>query len=125
MLFLQSVKIMGFIGFLVTLFFLFFISETIKLFMPQFQQAVDVIKILSLSIPLMFMASPGVQVMFSTDRYLKQVLFLSIFTLMFNVILNFVYIPIFGVWAAAWITVLSDLLSLIIFYYFIKKKIFN
>ncbi len=124
-LYVKSVKMMGLIGFLITLIFLFFISETIKLFMPNFSQSIDVIKILSLSIPLMFMAAPGVQVMFSTDRYLKQVLFLSIFTLIFNVLLNFIYIPKFGVLAAAWVTVFSDLLSLCIFYFFIKKKILS
>lgn len=124
-LYVKSVKIMGFVGFLVTLIFLLLISKIIKLFMPNFVQAVDVIRILSISIPLMFMMAPGVQVMFSTDKYLKTVLFLSIFTLGFNIILNFLYIPIFGVWAAAWITVLSDLLSLIIFYFFIKSKIFK
>lgn len=122
-LYVKSVKIMGFVGFLVTLIFLLFISAVIKLFMPNFLQAVDVIKILALSIPLMFMTAPGVQVLFSTDKYLKTVLLLSILTLGFNVILNFIYIPIFGVWAAAWITVLSDLLSLCLFYYFIKVKI--
>lgn len=124
-LYIRSVKIMGFIGFFITILFLLFISQAIKLFMPEFMQSVDVIKILSLSIPLMFMAAPGVQVMFSTEKYLKQVLFLSIFTLGFNILLNFIYIPLFGVWAAAWITVLSDLLSLCIFYIFIKKKILN
>ena len=122
-LYVKSVKIMGFVGFLVTLIFLLFISAVIKLFMPNFLQAVDVMKILALSIPLMFMTAPGVQVLFSTDKYLKTVLLLSILTLGFNVILNFIYIPIFGVWAAAWITVLSDLLSFCLFYYFIKVKI--
>lgn len=124
-LYIKSVKIMGFVGFLVTIFFLLLISQLIKLFMPNFSQAVDIVKILSLSIPLMFMMAPGVQVMFSTDKYLKHVLFLSITTLAFNVLLNLIYIPVFGVWAAAWITVLSDLLSLVIFYFFIKKKMLH
>ena len=124
-LYLTSIKIMGFTGFLITLVFLVLISWAIRLFMPNFLQALDVIKILSLSIPLMFMTAPGVQVMFSTDKYLKTVLFLSIFTLGFNVLLNLILIPRFGVWAAAWVTVLSDLLSFIIFYFFIKIKILN
>lgn len=122
-IYIKSVKMMGLAGFFIMVFFLLFISQAIKLFMPNFIQAVDVIKILSLSIPLMFMMAPGVQVMFSTDKYLKAVLFLSILTLSFNIILNFIYIPQFGVWAAAWITVLSDLLSLVIFYFFVKIKI--
>ena len=93
--------------------------------MPNFLQAVDVIKVLSLSIPLMFMAAPGVQMLFSTDKYLKQILFLSIFTLGFNILLNFIFIPKFGVWAASWITVLSDALSFVVFYMFIKQKILD
>ncbi len=124
-LYVRSVKIMGFVGFIITVLFLLFTSQAIKMFMPQFIQAVDIIKILSLSIPLMFMASPGVQVMFSTEKYLKQVLFLSVFTLGFNILLNLIYIPLFGIWAAAWITVFSDLLSLGIFYIFIKRKILS
>lgn len=124
-IYIKSVKIMGFAGFLVTIIFLLLISQTIKLFMPSYTQAIDVIKVLSLSIPLMFMMAPAVQVMFSTDKYLRHVLFLSILTLIFNVLLNFILIPSFGVWAAAWVTVLSDLLSLIIFYLFINKKIFS
>ena len=122
-LYFKSIKIMGILGFSVTIIFLLFASEAIKLFMPDFLPAIDVIKILSLSIPLMFMASPGVQVMFSTDKYLKEVLLLSIFTLGFNILLNLAYIPKFGLFAASWITVASDLLSLIIFYIFIRKKI--
>ena len=124
-LYIKSVKVMGFSGFLVTVIFILFVTEGIKLFMPNFLQAVDVIKVLSLSIPLMFMAAPGVQMLFSTDKYLKQILFLSIFTLGFNILLNFIFIPKFGVWAASWITVLSDALSFVVFYMFIKQKILD
>ncbi len=124
-LYFKSIKIMGFIGFLVMLFFILFISLAIKLFIPQFQSSIDVIKVLSLSIPLMFMSAPGVQVMFSTDRYLKQVIYLSIFTLGVNVLLNLILIPKFGLFAAAWITVFSELLSLTIFYKLIKYKVFK
>lgn len=124
-IYIKSIKIMGFLGFLVTIIFLLLISQIIKIFMPDYMQAVDIIKILSLSIPLMFMMAPAVQVMFSSDKYLKQVLSLSVFTLVFNILLNLLLIPKFGVWAAAWVTVLSDLLSLIVFYLLINKKIFS
>ena len=124
-LYIKSVKLMGFLGFFITIILIALASQIIKYLMPDFIQSVDIVKILSLSVPLMFMASPGVQVMFSSDKYLKSVLFLSVFTLGFNILLNLLFIPSFGIWAAAWITVLSDLLSFVVFFFFVKKKILH
>ena len=93
--------------------------------MPNYSQSVDVIRILSFSIPFIFLATPGVQVLLSSDKYLKSVIFLSLFTVVLNIILNFIFVPKFGYLAAAYITVFSDVTSFVIFYIFLQRKIFN
>ncbi len=124
-IYFQSIKLMAIIGVIIMLTYILVLPEIIKLFLPQFLSSIDAIIILSLSIPFIFAATPGVQVLFSAEKYLKQVIFFSIFTVLFNITLNLLFIPEFGFLAAAFITVASDILSFIIFYVFITRKIFK
>ena len=124
-LYYKSLRLMAVLGLFVLIFYITILPIFIKLFLPNYLEAINVIKILSLSIPFIFLSTPGVQVILSSDKYLKEVMFLSIFTLVFNIILNLLFIPQFGLLAAALITVLSDVLSFIIFYLFINKKVFK
>ncbi len=122
-LYWKSLKIMSGLGLLVFVGYILILPLIIRLFLPQYSQSVLVVQILSLSIPFMFMHVPAVQVLFSTDKYLKQVILISIVTLIFNIGLNLLFIPQFGLYAAAWITSASEMLSFVIFFIFLKAKI--
>ncbi len=123
-LYFKSLKLMAILGLALLLGYIFILPPIFMLFLPQFLPATQAIKILALSIPFIFMATPGVQVLLSTEKYLKKIIFFSFFTVAFNIILNLIFIPGFGFLAAAWITVASDVLSFVLFYSFISRKIF-
>ena len=124
-LYFKALKLMAVLGMAVMFGYLFILPLAIKLFLPQFLQSIDVIKILFLSIPFIFLATPGVQLLLSTEKYLTEVIVLSTFTVVLNILLNLLFIPQFGFSAAAWITVLSDALSFVIFFLLIKYQILD
>ena len=70
----------------------------------------------------MFIHVPAVTVLLSTDKYLKQVLILSLITVAFNIGANLAFIPKFGFIAASWVTVASEILSFVIFFLLTKNK---
>lgn len=119
----KSLKLLGLFGLGIFLFYFFILPEIIKILLPDYRESLEVIKILAFSIPFIFLATPGVQVLLSSEKYLKTVIGLSIFTVAFNITLNLAFIPKYGLLAASWITVLSDVLSFVIFYKFIRRKI--
>lgn len=124
-LYFKSLKLMGLIGVVVLIGYITLLPFIIKTFLPNYLQAIGVINILALAVPFIFLAAPGVQVMFSSEKYLKTVIGLSVFTVLFNIVLNLMFIPKFGFVAAAWTTVASDILSFLVFYLFIIRKIFH
>lgn len=121
----KSLIILGSLGTLLLIVYIVILPHVINIFIPSYLPSIESIKILSISIPFMFLQAPTVSVLLSTDKYLKQVLVLSIFTLGFNVIANLIFIPINGYIAASWITVISELLSFVIFFVFINYQIFK
>lgn len=118
-----NVKMMFLSGTVATLFFFFVLPEIIKMFLPNYLAAIDVIRVLSLAIPFIFVHVPASSVLTSSDKYLKPVILFSLIPLSFNVILNLILIPKFGFMAAAWITVASDILSAVLLLFFINKLI--
>lgn len=124
-LYFKSLKLMLILGLIFLLAYFFILPILIKFYLPNYLPSIEVIKILALSIPFIFIATPGVQVLLSTDKYLKPVIYFSIFTLLLNIILNLLFIPKYGYIAAAWVTVLSDIVSFIIFFILINKYIFS
>ncbi len=121
-LYFKSFKVMLGLGLAVLAGYFLVLPPVIEFVLPDYLPSISAIKILSLSIPFMFVHVPAVTVLLSTDRYLKQVLSLSVLALTFNVIANLIFIPRFGFMAAAWVTVVSEVLSFIIFFLLTKKK---
>lgn len=97
----------------------------IKLFLPKYQESILIIQILSLSIPFMFVHVPGSLVLLASDKYLKPVIGLSLVTVSFNIFANLVFIPIYGYLAASVITVLSEMLSFVVFYQLLRTRVFK
>lgn len=124
-LYFKSFKIMLGLGLAVLLGYVLILPEIIKIVLPNYLPSVTAIKILSLSIPFMFIHVPAVTVLLSTDKYLKQVLILSVLALAFNILANLIFIPRFGFIAASWVTVASEVLSFTIFFKLVKVKILD
>lgn len=124
-LYFKSLKIMLGIGMLALLGYIFILPEIIRYLLPNYVSSITAMMILSLSIPFMFIQVPAVSVLLSTDKFLKPVIFLSVLTLIFNLVANLVFIPRYGFIAASWITVLSEALSFGIFFIFIQRKVLD
>lgn len=122
-LYFKSIGLMLILGIFIATGYWLILPPLINLYLPNYNTAIEVIKILSLTIPLMFIHVPGAQVLLSTDKFLKPILVLSILTLAFNIILNLIFIPQYGVKAAAWVTVLSELLSFIVFFLLLRSRV--
>lgn len=120
-LYFKSIKLMLVPAVLIVLGYTTLLPQVIKVFLPNYLSSINAIKILSLAIPFIFIHIPGAQFLLSTDKYLKQVLLLSIFTLSFNVILNLIFIPQYGLLAASWVTVCSEILSFVVFFLLIQR----
>lgn len=124
-LFFKSFKIMLGLGLIVFLGYVLILPEIIRVILPNYLSSIQAIMILSLAIPFMFIHIPAVSVLLSTDRFLKPVILLSFVTLGFNIITNLIFIPRFGFMAAAWVTTLSEILSFVVFYLLVKRKVLD
>ncbi len=125
LLFSQSIKIMVFLSVLVFIAYNLILPPFIRFFLPNYLPSIEVIRILSLAIPFIFIYVPLSQILLSTDKYLKQVILISLLPLCSNIILNLIFIPRFGFLGASWITVASDVLSTAIVLIFIKRLVFK
>lgn len=124
-LYFKSLKLLGGLGVIILLGYLLILPTIIKIFLPDYLSSIRAISILSLAIPFMLMQVAAVSVLISTDKFLKQVLLLSLLTLIFNILANLIFIPQFGFIAASWVTTFSEVLSFIVFFIFIKQKILS
>lgn len=116
---------MGSLGILTTLCFIVILPIFIRFFLPAYLPSIAAVQILALAIPFMFIHVPLSQVLLSTEKYIKPIFLISVFTMSFNLITNLIFIPVYGYFAAAVITVLSDVLSLIVLTAAIKKFIYK
>lgn len=121
----KSVKFMFFLGILIALSYFLILPQIITAFLPNYTPAISVIKILALTIPFMFVHVPLSQVLLSSDKYLKQVIYFSAIPLSLNIILNLLFIPSFGFLGASWVTVASDIISTIVIFFCIQKFVFG
>src|SRR3990167_8995335 len=117
-LYFKSLKILFTISLLVVIGYFYLLPIIIQLLLPSYLPAVKAIVILTLAIPFMFCHYPAVQVLLSTDKYFKPVITISIILLSLNIVLNLIFIPIYGFIAASWITVFSEARSFLIYFRF-------
>ncbi len=110
------------ISLLVAVLYFFVLPLFIEQFLPQFIKAIEVIKILTITIPLVFMISIQSIILFSQKKYLTALIVISVFNLVLNIILNVILIPKYSYIGSAWTTVVSDLIGFLIFYFFIKLQ---
>lgn len=121
----KSMKVMGLLGLTALVGYICILPIIINLFLPQFLPSLGVIQVLALSIPFMFVHVPASQVLLSSVKHLKQIILLSFIPLTFNIVSNLIFIPKFGFMAAAWITVISDIISFSVLIFYIQKYFFK
>ncbi len=119
----SSVLVLGALAVVFTLGYLFILPIILPIILPQYSESIDVIRILALTIPFMFIHVPGAAVLLTSDKLLKPVIYLSLITVGFNIIANLIFIPIYGLYAAAWITVFSEVLSFAVFFALLYMRI--
>ncbi|KKQ67140.1 MAG: Membrane protein involved in the export of O-antigen and teichoic acid [Candidatus Daviesbacteria bacterium GW2011_GWA2_38_24] len=122
-LYRKSLKALFGVSILILIGYIFILPILILSFLPQFAASIPALRLLSLTIPFMFVHVPGAMVLLSTDKYLKPVIFLSVFTVLFNVIGNLIFIPQFGLMGASYMTVVSEILSFLVFFTFLQFKV--
>lgn len=86
-----------------------------------FEGSVRSLQILSLGFPAYFLSAILMWVMVTKGQY-KRMLVIYAFGLIFNLILNFIYIPQFSFLAASWVTVVSEYLILGLLAVSLKKR---
>jgi O-antigen/teichoic acid export membrane protein len=121
----RSLKMMMGLSVVILAGYLLVLPLVFKMALPQYVGSRDALFLLSFSIPCMFFNAPAVIVLFATDKYLKPVIVLSIFTVLFNIVGNILLIPTYGYMAAAAMTVTSELLSCVVFYVLLVKRVFK
>lgn len=122
-LYFSAIKLLGLLSIPIFLCYILVLPSVISLLLPNYLPSIQVIQILSFAIPFMFIHVPGALVLISTEKFLKPVIFLSFFTLAFNIILNFIFIPPFGFIGASVTTVLSEILSFAVFFVLLYFKL--
>ena len=121
----KSIKLMLGLGVLFAAIYYLILPQIIKIFLPNYLGAVSAVKILALAIPFMFIHIPLSQVLLSSDKYLRQVIYFSTVPLTINIFLNLIFIPQYGYIAASWVTVVSDIISFLILFVFIHRYYFK
>lgn len=124
-IYFKSVALLSILG-LIVASFLFLLAPVIinLVYGAGYQPSIIALEILSFAIFFQFIHIPGAHLLFATEKFLKPVIYLSILAVGFNIIANLIFIPSYGFVAAAAITVLSEILSFLIFFGFILIKVF-
>ena len=94
------------------------------LFGNNYIDAVVILNILALSIPIIFVASSVGATLVTQEHMRKKVKYMGLIAGI-NIILNIILIPTYGAIGASIATVISNLMLLIIFYYASEKIVFR
>lgn len=118
--FVLYVKSLGFLGLISLPFMVSFwllIPWLIGVYLgPGYQQSIDIVSILAWAVPFIFVLAAQGAVLLSSEKKLLLLVGVSVFNLLVNIIGNLIFIPQYGVYAAAWMTVLSQFLAFVIYF---------
>ena len=113
---------LGVIGALV---YFYILPVLILWLLPSYNSSSEVIQILALTIPFMFVQVTASQVLLTSDKNLKALMLITFVLLAFNLILNLIFIPQFGFLAAAWVTVISDIFAALLVLSYLELSFFR
>jgi O-antigen/teichoic acid export membrane protein len=94
---------------------------TLALFGREFLPAVPAVWLLVMAVSALFIYTPSNSLVIS--NLTKTATKVTGFTLLFNIVANLIFIPIYGFVAAAVVTLLCELFQMVNYTYFIKKDI--
>lgn len=121
----QSIKVLLPMSLVIVLAFIFVLPIIIQIFLPNYLASIQILQILSLAVPFIFLHIPSGQVILSTDKFLNQMILIYIALLFLNLIMYLLFIPRFGMIGAAGVTVLSEILTALVFLLFLRSKVFK
>jgi O-antigen/teichoic acid export membrane protein len=117
----QHIKIISYICLTAALVIFIFANLIINIFYTEkFSSSVFILRILSLGIIAMGLNNLTGTVI-NAMGYFRIVMYVTLYGLIFNVLLNIIYIPLYGIAASAVITVLTEILIFGAEFYFIIK----
>ena len=90
-----------------TLLVMWFLAPFITWIRPEFSGSVEAVRILALGIPFFFLTSLTMWILITLKQQ-KLLAFIYAFSMLVNIGLNLVFIPAHGFLAAAWTTVISE-----------------
>ena len=92
------------------------------LFGDKYQQSIILIWILLLAIPMRFVTIFSGMMLMTSDYIKKKVALMSVVAL-FNIVFNFLLIPMYGALGAAIVTILSEFILMFLYVFSIKKYV--
>jgi len=123
--YVKTTKIMLIFGFvMMSVVFTFSKIIVIILFGTEYLNSVILLQIASLNIPISSVAYGVGAVLVTEENMKKKVVFMGIVALL-NIVLNLALIPYYGAVGASIATVISNLVLLILYLYYVRNYIFN
>lgn len=95
-----------------------------NLFGSKYEQSISLLKVLSINIPILFIASSVGAVLVTQEHMKLKVKIMGAVALM-NVVLNMLIIPKFGALGAACTTIISNVILLVFYYITAQKVVFK
>ena len=121
----KNLKISLTLGLAIMVLYLMILPEIVRVILPDYSSSIQLIQILALSIPFIFMHIPLNQLLLSSEKYLKQLILIYSVLFSINIILYLTFIPLYGTKAAAWVTVLSEFSTFLTLLLFLKIRLFG
>lgn len=121
----KSMKLMLGLGLLGFLGFFFILPLIISYLLPSYGETTTVIKILAFAVPFLFLHIPAGQVLLTSNKFLKDLFVIYLGLIFINFILYVSLINLFGFRGAAFVTVLSEIMTLTAFSLLIQRKVFK
>jgi O-antigen/teichoic acid export membrane protein len=108
---------------MLTLVFWYF-APLLNFIKPEFNQSINILRILALGLPLFFLSSLTMWLLI-TQKKQGMLLIIYAISMVINIGANLIYIPVYGIAAAAWITVLSEAFVLMVSLFTINSSFKN
>lgn len=115
-LYLKSVGLLLLLSLPFVVSFWFLVPLLINGYLQEsYSPSIGVIQILALAVPFIFALAAQGALLLSSEKYLRILLGVSLFNLVFNILGNVIFIPQYGYNAAAWMTVFSQTAAFLIY----------
>lgn len=111
------------IGCLTVIFFYIFGPLVLPLILKgKYLSGIKIAQIVVLALPFILITSIFYNVLYAFDMA-KYVFFVFLIQVIINLIFNLIFIPIYSYYAAAWITVFSEMMNMLLAFYFVKRRL--